>query len=584
MALAFVVSVLFNNVPAMAAVKTIIPKVAYVNAPKLEYTAGDVINFDLHTPNYGGKVQYRVVLWDNNKKLAKDLWTAGDRYYKNWMPYGNNVFNLHWIINEPGSYRITIYVKRAGLGNNKTFLKNFNCDSYMESVAFVVKPKVAAAKLFDKEGQTYGSTDAAKLEVIPANVKITANKVTLANAKIDGDLVVTGDNANIKNVTVTGKITLDPGKDGEALLEGVNAKSVEVLSGGQNTLTFNNVVTELLSANNSGITRILSKGTTKISQTLASSKVILELAGGSFGDTSIVKGKNGDPEVEFRGDFKNKITVKTTAILRTSTGSNVGGLFLDSENPQDNVRVYGSYGNIDILRSINLFVSAGANVDNIEARALSKITVDKQGLVNTLDTNNLNSQIVNNGTIVKVESSSGSSFPSTGGGPYIPSTVAVNGISLDATAVVISKSGNMAVSAIVSPMDATSKIVDWSSENESIAKVDSNGKITAVAVGTTRILATTRDGNKKAYVNVTITNEDITAKANKVQDNITFTITSSTNNDVVTLKLTDLQDNTKYIDQISLSGTSKTFTIPVTSGDFKCYIRGLNSQIIQFNI
>jgi hypothetical protein len=45
-----------------------IPKVNYLNEPILEYTAGDTVNFNLYSPNYGGRVQYRVVLWDNNKR------------------------------------------------------------------------------------------------------------------------------------------------------------------------------------------------------------------------------------------------------------------------------------------------------------------------------------------------------------------------------------------------------------------------------------------------------------------------------------------------------------------------------------
>lgn len=116
-----------------------IPVIAYVKTPGLEYKAGDTVNFDLYTPNYGGRIQYRVVLWDDKKKEARDIWVTGDRYYTNWMPYGNNTFNLHWRIDEPGSYRITVYVKRAGIQNSSTALREYNCDSYIESEAFVVK-------------------------------------------------------------------------------------------------------------------------------------------------------------------------------------------------------------------------------------------------------------------------------------------------------------------------------------------------------------------------------------------------------------------------------------------------------------
>lgn len=44
--------------------------------------------------------------------------------------------------------------------------------------------------------------------------------------------------------------------------------------------------------------------------------------------------------------------------------------------------------------------------------------------------------------------------------------------------------------ATVSPIDADDTTVAWKSNNEAIAKVDSNGKVTAVATGTTVITAT----------------------------------------------------------------------------------------------
>lgn len=43
------------------------------------------MNFNLNLPNYGGRVQYRVILWDNSGKEARNLWTTGDRYYTGWI-------------------------------------------------------------------------------------------------------------------------------------------------------------------------------------------------------------------------------------------------------------------------------------------------------------------------------------------------------------------------------------------------------------------------------------------------------------------------------------------------------------------
>jgi hypothetical protein len=56
--------------------------------------------------------------------------------------------------------------------------------------------------------------------------------------------------------------------------------------------------------------------------------------------------------------------------------------------------------------------------------------------------------------------------------------------------------------ATVSPWNATNKTVTWSSDNEEIATVDENGKVTAVATG--KAIITAKAGNKTATTEVTV--------------------------------------------------------------------------------
>lgn len=147
----FTLVTILNYAPAQAAGKaTVVPQVQFANAPVTEYKVGDRVGFNIFSPNYGGRVEYRVVLWNDSKKSYSDLWHEYNgyptRYYTKWQPYGNNIFTLGWIINEPGSYRITVYAKRVGIPNSKGALKGKNCDSYMESVAFRVKSKEATVQ------------------------------------------------------------------------------------------------------------------------------------------------------------------------------------------------------------------------------------------------------------------------------------------------------------------------------------------------------------------------------------------------------------------------------------------------------
>lgn len=67
----------------------------------------------------------------------------------------------------------------------------------------------------------------------------------------------------------------------------------------------------------------------------------------------------------------------------------------------------------------------------------------------------------------------------------------------------IGKQGNY--KAVVTPSNATVKSVTWSSSNTKVAKVDKNGRLTAVGTGTATITCTAKDGSgKKATCQVTV--------------------------------------------------------------------------------
>ena len=93
-------------------------------------------------------------------------------------------------------------------------------------------------------------------------------------------------------------------------------------------------------------------------------------------------------------------------------------------------------------------------------------------------------------------------------------TTNVEGITIDKTEGVLTVSNTVTVTATVTPDTATNASVTWSSSDEAIATVDSEGKITAVAPGTATITATS-DSNpdaSAAYV-VTVQAKKVVAPA-----------------------------------------------------------------------
>jgi uncharacterized protein YjdB len=102
-------------------------------------------------------------------------------------------------------------------------------------------------------------------------------------------------------------------------------------------------------------------------------------------------------------------------------------------------------------------------------------------------------------------------------------TTNVEGITLDKTEGVLTVGNTVTVTATVTPDTATNASVTWTSSDEAIATVDSEGKITAVAPGTATITATS-DSNPDASAAYAVT-----VQAKKVVTS-TSTKTSSKSN------------------------------------------------------
>ena len=94
--------------------------------------------------------------------------------------------------------------------------------------------------------------------------------------------------------------------------------------------------------------------------------------------------------------------------------------------------------------------------------------------------------------------------PSTGGGST-PTTILVDSITLNKTSLTLNQGKEETLTVTISPTTATNKEVTWSTNANSIATVDTTGKITAVAEGTATITATAKDGSgKSASCTVTV--------------------------------------------------------------------------------
>lgn len=99
----------------------------------------------------------------------------------------------------------------------------------------------------------------------------------------------------------------------------------------------------------------------------------------------------------------------------------------------------------------------------------------------------------------------------------------VSSVSLNANAVTLTPGGKRALAASVTPVNATGGVT-WSSSNSSVAKVSSNGLITAVSFGSCTITAKAQYGSRTAACTVTVVPKAVTGLSCSNVDETSLTL------------------------------------------------------------
>ena len=133
-------------------------------------------------------------------------------------------------------------------------------------------------------------------------------------------------------------------------------------------------------------------------------------------------------------------------------------------------------------------------------------------------------------------SSSSSSSSATKTTTAIPTTIAVTEIQIDKKVEDMEVGDNEKLTAIITPSNATDQNITWKSSDESIATVDSTGKVIAKKPGTVDISATTSNG-KSNTITINI-KEPI-----DVQNNYTMNSLMERNNTVTNDVVENINDN-----------------------------------------
>ena len=173
--------------------------------------------------------------------------------------------------------------------------------------------------------------------------------------------------------------------------------------------------------------------------------------------------------------------------------------------------------------------------------------------------------------------------------------VPVESVSLDKTSITLYEGQEQILTPTVNPSNAADKTITWTSSDTSVAKVDEEGKVTAVSKGTATITATANDGSGK-YASCSVTVKRLVSSiqlnkstlvlyrgASDVTETLAVTITpSDASNTAVTWGSSNTSVATVSSSGI-VSGKSKgTAIITVTANDGSGVQATCNVEVKQY--
>lgn len=335
-------------------------------------------------------------------------------------------------------------------------------------------------------------SEAAELNVIqPAKLELSGKVTTLSIAKNgEGSTVTIAKDAKVETVKLDGKAEMTVDSPLKTLVIGENAQESRLVING------------------------------RVDKLDVNAKAEINLNAGAEVGKLIVTDKAKDSTVNIAKDAKVSTLATETPLSLNGEGSVENVITNKEENIQGSIKPAGIRVSANPIakspngNDVNSKTDAAKNTDTN-----TSTTANNSSTGSTSPENNNTSS--NTGNTGSGQDNPPAPQPAPGPAPQpapdptptptppptptpTPSVVHVTGVTLDQSQLIMTVGDSTVLTARVAPDNATDKTIAWYAEDSKIAAVDGNGKITALAEGQTRITVVTRDGDHKAFCDITI--------------------------------------------------------------------------------
>lgn len=288
------------------------------------------------------------------------------------------------------------------------------------------------------------------------------------NYTLTGDLSVDADDVTIKDLTVTGTVTVEDNNIDDFTAEGTNFDSLTIEGGGPESIRLRNAFNDTIEVNKSNV-RIRMRG--------SSSNNIVVRSTASNSRLDFTAGSSSQNPVNVQSGAKNvKVASREDADITVEGEGNFSKIILYTVTfeveDQDDAAI------------------SGAEVEIVDEETA---TTDAQGEV---EFDLENATYTYNVTATGYEDVTDESVKVDGDDVAVSVTmtaIEVTGVTIPEGDQTMEVGDTVQLSADITPPNALDQTITWSTNDDSVADVDANGEVTAVALGTATITATSAD-------------------------------------------------------------------------------------------
>ncbi len=252
-------------------------------------------------------------------------------------------------------------------------------------------------------------------------------------------------------------------------------------------------------------------------------------------------------------DMKTGNTESLTAIISPTNATNKNVTWSSSN---ESVATVSSDGKVTAISKGTAIITVITKEGEYTASCTVNVTENSSE-----NKDNTNSSNNSNGSENKDNTNSSNNSNSSGN--LDNSAISVTKVTLSKAELKLNKGKSETITAVITPTNATNKNVTWSSSNETVARVSSTGKITAISEGTATITVRTSDGNYTDTCKVTVVSgDDDIYIENKSSNNNSSSINNNSSSDTSSNSSKSINANSSFSSIKSLPYTgAKTFII-----------------------